>query len=57
MFTGFLLTPNMESLTPILLLETPTGIFLRNFVKLHCGTPAFWREIAKWDFFQNPNEN
>ena len=54
-FSGFSLTPYLESFTPTFGLGTP--IFPRISSNLHCGTPTFSKRCL-WDsYFQNPSEN
>ena len=54
-FTGFSLTPYLESFTPTFGLGTP--VFPRISSNLHCGTPTFSKRCL-WDsYFLNPSEN
>ena len=54
-YSGFSLTPYLESFTPIFGLGTP--VFPRICSNLHCGTPTFSKRCL-WDsYFQNPSEN
>ena len=54
-YTGFSLTPYLESFTPTFGLGTP--VFPRISSNLHCGTPTFSKRCL-WDsYFQNPSEN
>ena len=54
-WSGFSLTPYLESFTPTFGLGTP--VFPRISSNLHCGTPTFSKRCL-WDsYFQNPSEN
>ena len=54
-YSGFSLTPYLESFTPIFGLGTP--VFQRISSNLHSGTPTF-SKICLWDScFQNSSEN
>ena len=52
--SGFSLTSNKESWTPILVVGPP--IFQRNVAKLHCGNPDFDRKWLRSSYFQNPSQ-
>ena len=54
-YSGFSLTPYLESFTPTFGLGTP--VFPRISSNLHCGIPTFSKRCL-WDsYFQNPSEN